>query len=61
MLRFALYRLPLYGYYLGRAIAPRCLSYRKVCYAIGFVDDAVDGALAESIAYRGLVEMQPIR
>src|SRR6185437_15123476 len=49
MLRLTLYGYPLYGYYLGRRIAARRFGYVQVGYAVGFIDDAVRGALAESV------------
>ena len=61
MLRLALYGYPLYGYYLRWGIAARSFRYIQVGYAVGLIDDAVRGALAESVADRGLVVVQAVR
>src|SRR6185437_7958926 len=61
MLRLTLYGYPLYGYYLCRRIAVRRFGYVQVGYAVGFIDDAVRGALAESVTDGGLVEVQSVR
>src|SRR5580700_7973042 len=60
MLRLALYGHALYGYYGGGAIAARRLGYVQVGYAVGLIDDAMNGALAESIADRRAIVMQAI-
>ena len=60
LLRLAHYRYAPYSYYGGRRVAARCFGYIQVGYAVGLVDDAVRGALAESIADRILIRVPPV-
>ena len=45
----------------ARRIAPGRFGYIQVGYAVGLIDDAVSGALAESIADRVLIGMSSVR
>src|SRR6187455_1673299 len=58
--RHATYCVVFYSDYLCRGVTARRLVYVQVGYAVGLLHDAVRNTIAERIADRVLVEVQPV-